>query len=336
MHMAISAVVNALWDLKAKRAGLPLWQLLASMSPEELVALVDFRYLTDALTPDEALAILRGPGAGRAERARDLLADGYPAYTTSPGWLGYDDDKLRRLCREAVAEGFTQIKLKVGADLEDDIRRMRIARERCGPDIRIAVDANQRWDVAVAVEWIARAGPVRPVVGGGADQPGRRASGHAAIARRHRADPGGHRRARAEPGGLQAAAAARRDVVSSSSTRPGWPGSTRTWRSCCWPPSSGCRSARTPAASGCASWSSTCPCSTTSRSPARWTTGSSSTSTTCTSTSLDPVRIRAGRYLAPRTRLQFDDAPAEPVRLRLPGRAGVEGRGVMTKNLPPR
>lgn len=155
MHMAIGAVVNALWDLKAKRAGLPLWQLLARMTPEELVELVDFRYLTDALTPDEALGILRRAAPGRAERERTLLAEGYPAYTTTPGWLGYSDEKLARLCRDAVADGFGQIKLKVGASLEDDIRRMRIARDAVGPDIRIATDANQRWDVAEAIEWMA-------------------------------------------------------------------------------------------------------------------------------------------------------------------------------------
>ncbi|WP_433199595.1 L-fuconate dehydratase [Dactylosporangium sp. CS-047395] len=154
MHMAISAVVNALWDLKAKRAGLPLWRLLSAMSPEELVELVDFRYLTDALTPAEALEILKPGAEGREERVAALLADGYPGYATSPGWLGYDDEKLTRLCREAVAAGFTQIKLKVGADLGDDLRRMRIAREVCGPNVRIAVDANQRWDVGTAVEWV--------------------------------------------------------------------------------------------------------------------------------------------------------------------------------------
>jgi L-fuconate dehydratase len=154
MHMAVAAVVNALWDLKAKRAGLPLWRLLAGMSPEELVALVDFRYLTDALTPGEALDILRRAEPGRAAREEALLAAGYPAYTTSPGWLGYDDDKLRRLCKEAVEQGFEQVKLKVGADLADDVRRMRIARDACGPDVRIAVDANQRWDVGPAVEWV--------------------------------------------------------------------------------------------------------------------------------------------------------------------------------------
>jgi L-fuconate dehydratase len=162
MHMAISAVVNALWDLKAKRAQLPLWRLLSAMGPEELVSLVDFRYLTDAITPDEATAILRGGLAGRAERERQILGHGYPAYTTTPGWLGYDDDKLRRLCEQAVADGFAQIKLKVGADLDDDLRRLRIAREACGPDIRIAVDANQRWDVATAIDWIRELAPFKP------------------------------------------------------------------------------------------------------------------------------------------------------------------------------
>jgi len=159
MHMAIAAVVNALWDLKAKLAGLPLWQLLSRMTPEELVALVDFRYLTDALTPQEAVDILRRAEDGRADRERHLLAEGFPGYTTSPGWLGYDDEKLRRLCREAVADGFTQIKLKVGAVLSDDLRRMRIARDEVGPDVRIAVDANQRWDVPVAIEWVRALAP---------------------------------------------------------------------------------------------------------------------------------------------------------------------------------
>ena len=154
MHMAIGAVVNALWDLRAKRAGVPLWRLLASLSPEEIVDLVDFRYLTDALTRDQALDILRAARPGRAEREARLLAEGYPAYTTTPGWLGYDDAKLARLCREAVDQGFTQIKLKVGGDLDDDVRRLTIAREVVGPDIRVAVDANQRWDVPEAIEWI--------------------------------------------------------------------------------------------------------------------------------------------------------------------------------------
>jgi L-fuconate dehydratase len=159
MHMAVGAVVNALWDLKAKRAGLPLWELLAAMSPEELVGLVDFRYLSDALTPAEALAMLRAAEPGRAGRRDELLASGYPAYTTTPGWLGYDDDKLAHLCREAVEDGFELIKLKVGGDLADDVRRLRIARDVVGPGVGIAVDANQRWDVADAIEWMRALAP---------------------------------------------------------------------------------------------------------------------------------------------------------------------------------
>lgn len=161
IHMAIGAVVNALWDLKAKRAGLPLWQLLASMSPEELVDLVDFRYLTDALTREQALTLLRRAEDGRSARLDHLLAEGYPAYTTTPGWLGYDDARLVQLCKEAVAEGFTQIKLKVGADLDDDIRRLRLAREAVGPDIAIAIDANQRWEIPEAIEWVRALGDDR-------------------------------------------------------------------------------------------------------------------------------------------------------------------------------
>ncbi|WP_408637690.1 enolase C-terminal domain-like protein [Ornithinimicrobium sediminis] len=161
MHMAIGAVVTALWDLRAKRAKQPLWQHLASLSPEDLVDLVDFRYLSDALTREEALDILRRAEPGRAEREARLLEEGYPAYTTTPGWLGYDDAKLARLCREAVDQGFTQIKLKVGADLAEDVRRLRIARETVGPDIAIAVDANQRWDVPEAIEWVRALGDDR-------------------------------------------------------------------------------------------------------------------------------------------------------------------------------
>ncbi len=151
MHMAIGAVLNALWDLKAKRAGLPLWQLLATMSPEELVSLVDFRYLTDALTSDEALEILRAAQAGREQRTADLLTNGYPAYTTTPGWLGYSDEKLVMLSKQAIADGFSQIKLKVGGDLDNDVHRMRLTRQALGPNVRIAVDANQRWDVSGAI-----------------------------------------------------------------------------------------------------------------------------------------------------------------------------------------
>jgi L-fuconate dehydratase len=162
MHMAVSAVVNAAWDLAAKRAGKPLWLLLAQLSPEEVVSLVDFRYLTDALTPQEALDLLRAARPGRDGRIADLRAGGYPAYTTTPGWLGYDDGKLARLCAEAVAAGFRQVKLKVGANLADDVRRLRLAREVCGPDVRIAVDANQRWDVPEAIDWIRALAPFDP------------------------------------------------------------------------------------------------------------------------------------------------------------------------------
>jgi L-fuconate dehydratase len=159
MHMAIGAVVNALWDLKAKRAGTPLWQLLSSMTPEQLVDLADCRHLTILLTPREALRLPPRTEPGRAERVRTLLEVGYPAYTTTPGWLGYDDNKLVRLCREAVDQGFTLIKLKVGADRTDDVRRLGLARRTLGPGVRIAVDANQRWEVAEAISWLSELKP---------------------------------------------------------------------------------------------------------------------------------------------------------------------------------
>ncbi|UOQ89614.1 fuconate dehydratase [Agromyces endophyticus] len=154
MHMAIGAALNALWDLKAKRAGLPLWQLLAGLSPEELVSLIDFRYISDAVTPAEALDLFRAAEPGRAERTAKLLEAGYPAYTTTPGWLGYSDEKLERLCREAVADGYPQIKLKVGASLDDDVRRLGIARAAVGEHFPIAIDANQRWGVDEAIAWV--------------------------------------------------------------------------------------------------------------------------------------------------------------------------------------
>ncbi|KAB2346625.1 fuconate dehydratase [Actinomadura rudentiformis] len=162
VHMAAAAIINAAFDLAGKIAGKPVWRLLAEMTPEQIVDLADWRYLTDALTPDRALDLLREAVPGRAARTADLLERGYPAYTTTPGWLGYTDDKLGRLAREAVADGFTQIKLKVGADLDDDVRRLRLAREAVGPDVRIAVDANQRWDVAPAIEWMEALKPFDP------------------------------------------------------------------------------------------------------------------------------------------------------------------------------
>jgi len=156
IHMAAGAIINALWDLRARREGQPLWLLLATLDPAELVDLVDFRHLSDALQPADALAILRDMEPGRDERIDRALADGYPAYATSPGWLGYSDDKLERLARAAVDDGFTMIKIKVGADADDDVRRARIARAAIGPDVRLAVDANQAWDVDEAIGWIQR------------------------------------------------------------------------------------------------------------------------------------------------------------------------------------
>ncbi len=162
IHLATAAVVNAVWDLAAKRAGKPVWRFLADMTPSEIVSLVDFRYLTDALTPDDALAILERAAPGRAARTEAVLRDGYPAYTTSVGWLGYDDAKVRRLCREALADGWTRFKMKVGADLDDDVRRIRIIREEIGPERMLAVDANQRWDVGVAIDWMRALAPYDP------------------------------------------------------------------------------------------------------------------------------------------------------------------------------
>ncbi len=156
IHLATAAVVNAVWDLVAKRAGKPVWKLLADMTPAQIVALVDFRYLTDALTPAEALELLDRAVPGRADREAELQRDGYPAYTTSVGWLGYDDDKIRRLAHDALAEGWTRFKMKVGADVEDDIRRASILRDVLGPERMLAVDANQRWDVGTAIDWMAR------------------------------------------------------------------------------------------------------------------------------------------------------------------------------------
>jgi L-fuconate dehydratase len=152
-HMACGALISALWDLRARREGKPLWLLLSELSPEELVDVVDFTHISDALSPAQALDILRAGQEGKAERIAALQRDGYPAYTTSPGWLGYSDEKLVRLSREAAADGFSMIKLKVGGSLDDDRRRLRLAREAVG-SLPIAIDANQRWDVPEAIEWV--------------------------------------------------------------------------------------------------------------------------------------------------------------------------------------
>jgi L-fuconate dehydratase len=152
--MALGAIVNAAWDMAARRAGKPLWRLIAEMTPQQIVDTIDFRYISDALTPGEALALLQAAAPARAARTEQLLARGYPAYTTSPGWLGYPDEKLARLAKEAVADGFRTIKIKVGRDLADDVRRCRIARQAIGPGIGLAIDANQRWDVPAAITWL--------------------------------------------------------------------------------------------------------------------------------------------------------------------------------------
>ncbi|TCC01547.1 L-fuconate dehydratase [Kribbella soli] len=154
VHLALAAVMNAVWDLAARRSGVPLWRLLSEMSPEQLVAAADLRYLSDVLTPDQAVALLTRQEAGRKERIEELETTGYPCYTTSAGWLGYSDAKLRRLCEEAVASGYKHVKLKVGANLADDIRRCGIAREVLGPDGHLMIDANQVWDVPEAIEWV--------------------------------------------------------------------------------------------------------------------------------------------------------------------------------------
>jgi L-fuconate dehydratase len=154
MHMAIGAVINAAWDMAARRAQKPVWRLIADMTPLQLVSQIDFRYISDVLTPSEALGILTSAEKGKGERIQQLLKRGYPAYTTSPGWLGYSDEKLAQLSRAAVADGFRTIKLKVGLNVADDVRRCKIARQAIGDDVALAVDANQRWDVAGAIDWL--------------------------------------------------------------------------------------------------------------------------------------------------------------------------------------
>ncbi|KJF72344.1 L-fuconate dehydratase [Agrobacterium arsenijevicii] len=162
MHLATGAVVNAVWDLLAKKAGKPVWQLVADMSPEEIADIVDYRYLTDVLTKDDALAILRKAESGKKERIETLKNEGYACYTTSAGWLGYDDAKLRRLCQEAIDAGFNHVKMKVGRDLEDDIRRLTIAREVIGPDRYLMIDANQVWEVDQAIDWVNKLAFAKP------------------------------------------------------------------------------------------------------------------------------------------------------------------------------
>jgi L-fuconate dehydratase len=154
IHLSTAAVVNAVWDLRAKVAGKPLWKLLADMTPEALVACIDFRYITDAIAPAEALVMLREREGGKASREAGIVRDGYPAYTTSAGWLGYTEADVRGRCREAIAAGWTHFKMKVGADRADDLRRAAVVREEIGPGRKLMMDANGRWDVNEAIDWM--------------------------------------------------------------------------------------------------------------------------------------------------------------------------------------
>jgi len=153
-HMACGALINALWDLRAKREKKPLWLLLSEMPAEEVLSVVDFTHIENALTPRDALDLLERGSHGKEARIAQLQLDGFPAYTTTPGWLGYSDEKLVRLSRQAVADGFDMIKLKVGGDLAEDRRRMRLAREAVGSQVKISIDANQRWEAQQAIDWV--------------------------------------------------------------------------------------------------------------------------------------------------------------------------------------
>jgi L-fuconate dehydratase len=152
IHISMAAIVNAVWDLHAKRDKKPVWKLLADMTPKQIVSCIDFRYITDALTPGEAIEILERQEKGKGAREAQLFRDAYPAYTTSAGWIGYPDDKIRHLCREALAEGWTHFKVKVGASPQDDKARVGLVREEIGPKNRLMIDANQRWDVHEAID----------------------------------------------------------------------------------------------------------------------------------------------------------------------------------------
>lgn len=154
IHLAGAAIINALWDLMAKREGKPLWKLLADMTPEQLVSCIDFRHITDAVTPEEAIELLRSMESGKAAREAEMRAEGFPAYTTSAGWLGYSQEKVRRLCQEALDEGFDHFKIKVGQDLQADRERAALLREMIGPDRVLMMDANQVWEVDEAIEWM--------------------------------------------------------------------------------------------------------------------------------------------------------------------------------------
>jgi L-fuconate dehydratase len=159
IHLAAAAMVNAVWDLWAKREGKPVWRLVCDLTPEQIVSCIDFRYITDALTPDEALTVLRTHATSRAQRIAELERDGYPAYVTSVGWLGYTEDKVRALCRAAVADGWRSFKTKVGIDVSSDVRRCELMREELGDGVSLMADANQVWDVGQAIDWVQHLKP---------------------------------------------------------------------------------------------------------------------------------------------------------------------------------
>lgn len=162
IHLATAALVNAAWDMWGKYEGKPVWKLVADLTPEQFVKLIDFRYITDCITPEEALTLLKEKAKDKEERLQHLIEHGYPCYTTSAGWLGYDDEKLRRLAQEAVDMGFSHIKLKVGGNLEDDIRRLTIAREVIGKERVLMIDANQVWEVDEAIQWLDKLAFAKP------------------------------------------------------------------------------------------------------------------------------------------------------------------------------
>ena len=163
IHLATAAIINAVWDLWAKHEGKPVWKLLADMTPEQLVRCLDFSYVTDVLTPEEAIALLRRQAPGKAQREAQMLHEGYPGYTTAPGWLGYSEEKMRKLAREAVADGWTHIKQKIGANLEEDIRRASILRDEIGWERTLMMDANQVWGVEESVANMRRLAAFAPL-----------------------------------------------------------------------------------------------------------------------------------------------------------------------------
>ena len=163
IHLATAAIVNAVWDLWAKVEGKPVWRLVCDLEPEELIELIELRYCSDVLTAEEALEILRDRAPNKAQRINELEQNGYPAYTTSAGWLGYPDEKLRALCEEGIAAGWNYFKIKVGQDIDDDKRRCRIVRETIGPDRFLMTDANQRWEVSEAIDWMTQLAEFKPL-----------------------------------------------------------------------------------------------------------------------------------------------------------------------------